>query len=863
MRLFAVFVAGSLCAQVLPPPVDSNAAGAYESLLRLRTTATVLHITAHPDDEDGGLLTWLARSQGVRTGLLTLTRGEGGANLIGPELYDALGIVRTEELLAADRYYGVDQFFTRAADFGFSKRLDETLEHWGEDNVLRDCVRVVRMYRPDVIVARFRGDPRDGHGNHQAAGKMAVEVFKAAADPKRFPEQLREGLRPWQVKRLYRSAGANEPGAIQIDTGAFDPMIGKSYRQLASEGLGFQRSQGSGARPAAPGPAISAVLLIDSATHEQSVPKSMFDGLYTSLTGLAALAPSLHLDVVLQEIAKEVDQAIQDFDARDPSRVIAPHIAPALNNLRAVIRNVSDSSIDSKAKDELLFRLRNKEVEFVRAVNRLAGVSLEVLAEPRDAFQVVTPGETFSIGTTFVNRSHVKMERVELGLSVRGKIQVASKPQIYEALDYNQEARQNFEVTLGDDAELTRPYWSRQDVYRDSIYQIDDPQCADLPFAPPPIEGTATYTIAGVPFTVTRPAQIVSMDPGAGERRRLLRIAPAIGITLSPRLGVIPVSRKSHKVNVEARVISNAKSARAKVRLELPDGWSATPAVAELHFTHEGEIQNATFHVSMGQLAAGEHSAIRAVAESAGHEYREGYQVIAHRDLETRFLYEPAAAELTAIDVKVAPGLKVGYIMGVGDEVPEALQQMGIKPRLLSTADLATANLSQFDTIVVGIRASAVRPDYATYNSRLLAFVKNGGNLIVQYQTPEFDAIPYGPFPFHMGRDAEEVSEENAKVAILDPTSPVFTSPNAITAADFEGWVEERGSKFMSTWAREYTPLLESHDRGQKPQKGGLLQAHYGKGTFTYAAYAFYRQLPAGVPGAYRLFANLISAGKK
>jgi LmbE family N-acetylglucosaminyl deacetylase len=869
--LLAPLLLASVYAQVQAPAVNSDAAGAYEGLLRLRTTATVLHITAHPDDEDGGLLTWLARSQGVRTGLLTLTRGEGGANLIGPELYDALGIVRTEELLASDRYYGVDQFFTRAADFGFSKRMDETLEHWGEENVLRDCVRVVRLYRPDVIVSRFQGNASDGHGNHQAAGRLSVEVFKAAADPNRFPEQLREGLRPWQVKKLYRSAGANEPGAILIDTGVYDPMIGMSYRQFASIGLRFQRSQGSGARQAEPGASISAVVLVDSTLPEKSAQESgapagvvagMFDGFDPSLHGLGNLAPDLHLEIALDEIDKDVSAAIQDFDARDPSRVIEPRIAPALRNLRAVIRNVSEASLEEPAKYELLFRLRNKEDEFMRAANLLAGISFEALAEPRGAFPVVIPGQKFSIGATLINRANLKLENVELGLSVRGNIQFASKPEPDTSLDYDQRARQNFDVTIVDDADLTRPYWSRKDPFRDSIYQIDEPPYANLPYAPPQIAATATYRIAGVRFNVTQAAQVVSMDPELGEQRRRLTIAPAISVVVSPKLGVLPVSRRS-TVEVQAQVTSNANAADARIHLELPSGWTAAPVEPALHFTHAGEIQNTIFHVSAPQTVAGTSYAIHAIAESAGKQYRDGYQVIAHRDLETRYLYRAAVTELTAIDVKVAPGLKVGYIMGAGEEIPEALEHLGVRVQLLSPSDLAGANLSHFDTILVGVRASAVRPDYATYNSRLLDYVNNGGNLIVEYQTPEFDAIPFGPFPFQMGRNAEEVSEEDAKITILDPSNPVFTSPNSITAADFEGWVEERGSKFMSQWAPEYKALLECHDRGQRPQKGGLLQARYGKGTFTYAAYAFYRQLPAGVPGAYRLFANLISLGRK
>jgi LmbE family N-acetylglucosaminyl deacetylase len=850
VRCLPIFV---LClqAQVQQPLMNSNSAAGYESLLRLRTTATVLHTTAHPDDEDGGLITWLARAQGVRTGLFTLTRGEGGANLIGPELFDALGLVRTEELLASDRYYGVDQFFSRAIDFGFSKRLDETMERWGADSVLRDCVRVVRLYRPDVIVSRFRGDATDGHGNHQAAGVLSAEVFKAAADPARFPEQLREGLRPWQVKKLYRSVRGSDPASITIDTGVYDPLIGASYREIAARGLSFQRSQGAGKRRAAPGPSPEGVALVESALGDKPAHETgLFDGIDTSLRGLAKLAPPLNLDIPLGEIDKDVARAIEEFDARDPSRVIEAHIAPALRNLRVVIRLVSDAQMDEDAKYELLFRLRNKEDEFMHAGNVLAGVSFEMSATTAAA----TPGEKFAVTGTLTNRSNLKMENVELGLSVRGRVQFSSTPAPRELLGYNEQVKQQFDVTVGDDAEYTRPYWSRNSEYREATARIEQAQYMNLPFASPEIVGNAAYRIGGVRFSIAQAAR-------SGDS--LVTIVPAMSVELTPAIGVVPVARRGSGIQVRARVMSNVKGAAdAKMRLELPDGWNASPMEAELHFTHAGEVQVAEFHVA-AQAAAGKSYTIHGTAEYDGRTYREGYRVIAHGDLETRHLYRAATAELTGVDVHAAPGLKVGYVMGAGDEVPEALEQIGVKPQMLTAAELAAGNLAQFDTIVVGVRASAARPDYAAHNSRLLDYVRNGGNLIVEYQTEEFDSIPYGPYPFKLGKRPEEVSEEDAKVTILDPANPVFSTPNKITAADFEGWVEERGSKFMAEWDPQYRALIECHDRGQAPQKGGLLQARYGKGTFTYTGLAFYRQLPAGVPGALRLFANLVSLGKK
>ncbi len=866
----ALCCAISAVAQVQPQAIGEGATTAWQALLRLRTTATVLHTTAHPDDEDGAMLVWLTRNQGARTGLLTLNRGEGGADLIGPELFDALGLVRTEELLAAGRYYGVNQFFTRVTDFGFSKRMDETLEHWGKENVLRDVVRVVRMYRPDILISRFHGKPRDGHGNHQTAGLMSHEVFEAAADPSKFPEL---NLPPWQIRKLYVSVRDNEPRTVVVDVGAYDALLGMSYRQAASAGLNFQRSQGAGGRRADPGPGQSSWQIVKTALgatppSEQTV----FDGIDTSLTGLAKLAPALNLVAELAAIQSNVDRAIAEFDARTPSTVVEAYLAPSLKTLRAVLRKAENA----KAPEDLLFRLRNKQTEFVTAANRLLSLSLDATVDPprgpegapeffrsRETFQVAIPGQKFSVTATLVNRGAPRITPVSVEIQTPTAWQVAAKPAPLRTLGFNEVWKAQFDLTVPDDAPYTRPYWSRNNLYRDHIYQIDKPEYLNRPHAPPEVVARVTYELAGERFTIQQPVQTVYRDGPMGEQRRQLTIAPAISVAINPKLGVILAGSRTEPIAVRVRAMSNAKTAaKVTIQLDLPAGWTATPPQADALFSHEGEVQNIDFKVKSTSVVAGKEYRLQAVATYAGKEYREGYQIIGHRDLETRHLYKPAAASWSGIDVKVAPGLMVGYIMGVGDEIPEALEQIGVKPQMLSAQDLATANLSQYDTILVGIRASAVREDYKTYNRRLLDYVQNGGNLIVQYQTQEFDAVPYGPYPFKMGRRAEEVSEEDSKVTILDPANPIFQAPNKITLADFDGWIEERGSKFMSEWDPRYKALLECHDRSQEQQKGGMLQAKYGKGTFTYAAYAFYRQLPAGIPGAYKLFANMISLGK-
>ncbi|MFN0123927.1 MAG: NEW3 domain-containing protein [Blastocatellia bacterium] len=857
---------------------NRGAAAAWRALLRLRTTATVLHTTAHPDDEDGAMLAWLTRREGVRTGLLTLNRGEGGANLVGPELYDALGILRTEELLAAGRYYGVDQMFTRVTDFGFSKRLDETLEHWGKDVVLADVVRLVRTYRPDVLIARFHGKARDGHGNHQAAGMLSYEVFKAAADPNMFPEQIREGLRPWQIKKHYLGVRDNEAATVRVDVGEYDPLTGRSYRQIAREGLSYQRSQGGGQGRVPPGSANSSWLLAETVLLKNDSEKSILDGIDTTIMGLARLAGANNITAELTAINNSVEAALKKFDARAPWTT-APDIATGMKATGALITRVKTASMAETDKDQLLFLLGNKEREFNQAMNTALGLSLEVLVDPpgggaeggpqsffqpRETFNTAIPGQQFTLTASAVNRGRVGIETIGLSLRIPKGWTTAIKRDEAKGIGYNERARRQFELTVPPDAALTRPHWSRDNELRDHIYRIDKPEYLGLPFAPPDVIGVYDYRVDGVDFTLTHAAQTVFIDRPWGEQRRLLTVAPAVHLALSPRVGVIPMGAAASNFTASVSVSNNVKGkAAGKLKLRMPQGWTATPAEHPFSFTHEGEVSNFTFKVNVPRVTAGEDYRVQAVAEYAGREYTEGYQVIMHRDNEPRHLYRPAAMRVRGVDVQVAPGLTVGYVMGVGDEIPKALEQIGVKVTMLGENDLANGNLDGYDAVIVGIRATAVRDDLKAYSKRLLEYAERGGNLIYQYQTQEFDAAPYGPYPYNLGRGAEEVSEEDAKVTILDPASPVFAWPNKISATDFDGWVEERGSKWMTTWDERYKPLLECNDREQKPQRGGLMFAAYGKGTFVYAAYAFYRQLPAGVPGGYRLFANIISLKKR
>ncbi len=862
----------------------THAAETWRALQRLQTTATVLHTVAHPDDENGALLTWLSRARGVRTGLYSTTRGEGGANLIGSELFDALGIVRTEEHLAAVRYYGIDLFFSSAVDFGYSKRLDETLEKWDYQMLLEDTVRLIRLYRPDVIIARFQGNRQDGHGHHQASGVVTAEAFRAAGDANRFPEHLSEGLQPWQPKKLYISRSrwrrgtteTSDTPVLKIDTGEYNALLGLSYAQIARQGLSYQRSQGVGQTRASKGSSVAELRLVDTVLSEPSKPEeTLFDGLNTTIIGMAKLANMPALNAAFTQLQDSVDAAVRDYDARQPWTIV-PHLASGLKTTRGLIEKLQGADTNNSELPHLLFLLRNKAQEFMTAANAALGLSLEVLVQTAEGgrspqtFAVAIPGQKFSIGMRMVNPTSVPAELIGASLhtpegwKVR-RIQKDANQEGITPIQTNEPISIAFEVEVPQNAVYTQPYWTRASEYHDTVYTLEQPKSRFLPYTPPEVHGSVTYRVDGVDFTLTQPAQTVSINRPWGEKRRLLTVAPAMSLSVLPRIGVIPIAESAitgAKTTFTATVemLNNVKGeAEGTLSLKLPDGWHASPENASFAFTHEGASKTFTFQVSAADVAAGSAYAIQAVAIYNGKEYTTGYQIIDHPDLEPRHLYHPATMTLHSIPLEVPSNLSVGYIMGVGDKIPEALQQIGIDVEMLDRDELRTGDLSRFDTILVGIRAYAVRRDLVAYNSRLIDYVHKGGNLIVQYQTPEFDAAPFGPYPYTMGRRPEEVSEEDAQITILIPDNPIFHHPNKITAADFDGWVEERGSKFLTEWDSNYQALLTCNDREQEPQHGGFLTAKYGQGTYTYAAYAFYRQLPAGVAGAYRLFVNMLT----
>jgi LmbE family N-acetylglucosaminyl deacetylase len=888
---------------VQPLAIDRGAAALWQSLQKLHTRASLLMVTAHPDDEDGGMLTYESRGEGARVTLLTLNRGEGGANVMSADYFDALGLVRTNELLNAGRYYGVQQFWTSVIDYGFSKTKEESLDKWGHDKVLASVVRVIRMTRPLVITSVFVGGRTDGHGNHQVAGQMAQEAFKAAGDPKMFPEQFSEGLRPWKPLKVYARVpfamitekgiydyadgkfypaefqnytnGTIEKGrlstTLQVPEGTYNPLLGLTYKQISTVGLGFQKSQdgGTGLPPAEAD--MAEYHRFASSVPVEEKESSFFDSVDVSLTGIASLAPqgdTAFLKDGLGQINSLIEKAISEFSAQH-AEIVSPALAAGLKQTRELLDKVQSSNLSADEKYDVSHELKVKESQFENALAESLGLSIESTVAPDqeptgpfarflrnpETFQVALPGQRFHVKVHAINQSKmpVVLEGVKFENAPGDSWQSEQEESVPGPLKTEEARDLRFTMVAPSNAGYTRPYFSRPDIEQAS-YTLDQPQFANRPLAPYPLTARVKLSFDGVPFEIAQVVQSVKRMTGPGLVLEPLIVGPAISVSMTPRAGIVPLNSKAFDLMVT--VHSNVKGpANGTVKLELPQGWQA-PA-QEFSTAKDGEDQGLMFHVTPDKVDEKSYS-IPAIASYDGRDYKEGYHTIGYPGLTPYNLYYPATYRAVGVDVKVAASLNVGYITGAGDDIPQALVNLGIHVHFLSQEDLASGDLSKYNVIVTGVRAYAARPDLKTYNGRLLEYVKNGGVAIIQYNTPEYDHN-FGPYPYKMGDNPEEVTDEGSQVEILDPANPIFTWPNKITSKDFDHWVEERGSKFLSSWDSHYTPLLETHDPGQEPQKGGLLYAKYGKGTYIYCAYAFYREMPEGVAGSYRIFANMLS----
>lgn len=812
-----------LAAAMALPAVAQGAAAAsagevWRTLEKLRVLGSVLYIAAHPDDENTALLAYFARGRHLRTAYLSLTRGEGGQNLIGPEQAPLLGVIRTQELLAARAIDGAEQFFTRAVDFGYSKSAEETLSVWGRDEVLADVVRVMRTFKPDVVITRFPAGGDAGHGHHTASAILAAEAFAAAGDPARFAEQVKD-LGTWRPRRLFWNSWrpqtegrtAEMPRLLTLDLGVFDPVRGESFAELAARARSMHKSQGFGAAPRRG--ALPNYLEQLAGERAQKDPLEWIDTTWGRVPG------GKTVDAALVEAQKA-------FDVRNPAAVV-----PALLAARRAMAGLP--------ADHWVAVKRREIDELILAAS---GVWVEATAEQRS----VAPGDTLSVAATVVNRGPLPV--VLRGVGMTG----AELLPRGEVLPANQPVEIPLPVTVPEDTPVSAPEWLRQPPLP-GLYRVEP--ATGIEGAPrPPLVARFFLVFDGEELAVTVPVMHRSVDPVRGERVRAVAVLPPV--TAAMENGVVVFSSGAPR-SVQVRVTA-MRAARGVLRVQPPPGWRREPEV--LPFSLAAPGQEAVLQVTMTPPSGPSRGVARLEVEVDGQRSSWRSFELDYDHLPPTTVVLPADVTLVYEPVQIA-GRRVGYVMGAGDEVPGVLRQLGYEVTLLSDADLESGELRGFDVIVTGVRAYNTRPRLGTAQRRLMAYVEGGGTLVVQYNTSRglvTDAL--GPYPLTLGRD--RVTVEDAPVTLLVPDHPVLAKPNAITRADFDGWVQERGLYFPAAWDLRYDAPLAMQDPGEKALTGGLLVARHGQGTYIYTPMAFFRQLPAGVPGALRLFANLLAGGR-
>jgi LmbE family N-acetylglucosaminyl deacetylase len=839
---------------------ETGSAGTGLILRKLDGVKRVLMIGAHPDDEDTSLLAALSRGMGVETAYLSLSRGEGGQNLLGEELGEGLGIVRTGELLAARSLDGGGQFFTRAFDFGYSKTIEETERYWPREKLLADVTWVVRTFRPHIIASVFSGTPRDRHGQHQMAGLMAQEVFDASGDPARFPEQLAMGAKLWEPQKLYRlTRFSPEEGTTSVETGVFDPLLGRSHFQLAMESRSQHRSQDMGTvRPM--GPRESPMALVRSRVAEPEGDKGIFAGVDTTLLGLTEGLPVAEAQVVrglLAEYRSSITRARENLDALRPWSVV-----PDLGRARRSIQEAHEAA-GGLAVPELVEVLETRERLVADALLRASGVVTDARVEDdllvpgEDAFAVVEVWNGGPLSLLGV-RAHL---RVPEGWEVR-----PVEGRDTDDLPPGALMRWRFRISVPADFEPSRLYYLAGPRHGATYRWPDDPTSWARPRDPPLVRAAVDLSIAttDASFAVTheRVATFRGVDKATGEFRKPVLIVPALSLAMSPSAMVWPEGMGGGR-EFQVRIRNEAAGGRSgSVRLEIPTGWNAEPARHAFDLTQPGAEASFQFRVTPPPSVQEGSYEVRAVAstyQGGPVEYSEGFALVDYPHIPRAALFNPSSARVSVFPVDVAQDLRVGYVTGSGDRGPEAIRQMGLSVELMDEAALRGGDFGRFDVIVLGIRAYETRPDLALANNGLLDFARSGGTLIVQYNKYEYPRGGFAPFPVEMNRPHDRVSDEGAPVTILTPGHPALEGPNVIGPEDFDGWVHERGLYFLAEWDARYEPLLEMADPGEPAKRGGLVVALLGEGVYVYTGLAFFRQFPEGVPGAYRLFANLLS----
>ena len=873
------------------------------ALRKLGVSGTFLQTAAHPDDEHNALYALFTHGMGLRSIDVQTTRGEGGQNEIGPELFHDIGVLRTSELLSAHRLDGAEQYFTRAIDFGYSFSPQEVINKWGRQQIVGDFVRLIRTFRPDVVLTmNIQG--RGGDRAHEATTILSREAYDAAGDPTKFPEQIREGLRPWQPKKLYYSTGfpggrggpggPGGPGAgrgtgqgaaapaapaapagpppkvARPATNLYDPLLGRSYAEIGSDARASHKCQGMGGPPPLPGMAGgrgggagAAYQLMETtiASQKDKDEASFFEGVDVRLEALAQYAgsnPPEALTAGLAKIAGFAKQAQDAFASGNDAATAAP-VEAGLSAVRALQAQLGSMGLSDGARYEIGFRLKNKERDYQDAVLAAHGLTFDVLADDG----LVTDGQAVKLSMAGVNRGATEV--AVTGVTVAGfDAPGACKP---GPIKRDTPFTCAVDAHVPKNAPLTTPYFD-DDYWQHPANPAINRYEAGVPFGVP-FQATpyrVTFVVKAGDVEVSRELAVqyrYMKDPYVGDKRMELNVVPELSVRVTPPLVVIPVSTGAPR-EVHVTVTNGVKgAAQASIALELPAGWTATPANAMLSLAHEDESLSARFLVTPpAEAKTGEYT-LRAVVTSQGKKFTSGYQDIEYPHVQRRQVIKPAETRLKIVDVQVSANLNVGYINGVGDQVPAALEQLGAKVSYIDQDELAWGDLSKHDVIVTGVRAYERRSDLRAYNRRLLDYAEHGGTVIVQYNKMEFNQAEYGPFPAKVS--GNRICDETVPVKVLDPTNPIFNFPNQIGPAAWANWVQERGLYFLGDKDKKYVDLVSMVDSfpdnpGEK--LGSFVEGRIGKGRWIYLGLGLWRQLPAGTEGAYQLLANLISLPK-
>jgi LmbE family N-acetylglucosaminyl deacetylase len=819
---FSLLLTAIASAQSPMPP--QSAAELQHRLKRLQVLGSVLYLAAHPDDENQRLIATFAKGNGYRTTYLSLTRGDGGQNLIGDEKGELLGMLRTQELLQARRIDGGEQTFSRAYDFGYSKTPEETLEIWDKQKVLADVVWAIRKYRPDVIVTRF-ATPEDGgggHGHHTASAMLAHEAFDLAGDPTAFPEQL-DYVEAWQPRRLfwnnywvfrnYEPTEEDLKGIITLDVGQYDPLLGESYGEIASRARSMHKCQAFGTRLLHG----SQIEYLDLEKGEPLVEKDPFDGIETSWSRINQ-----------PKVGKLLQKAYTQFDPLNPTAVL-PTLLQAYRLLEPL--------------DGYWVALKREEL--AEAIAYAAGLWVELDSDE----PTVAQGDSLTLEAHSLKRSTypVTLRSIDFGFP-------GATMTINRNMPLNGQVdtlKQRFRVT---GMPVSQPYWLRAERAK-GVFTVADQQMIGLPENPPALEGTFTFDIGGTTVPIRRPVVHQYVDRSIGELYRPTLITPPVTVNVAD--GVYLFADQSPQT-VNLLVKSFAQSAEATLTFDLPAGWRVEPASVPLSFDAPG--QEKALAVSVTPPAEQSVGTLRVLLTVEGETYSHSQQPINYDHIPAQLVFDPAEAKLVRVALQ-KKGQLIGYLMGSGDEIPKSLKQIGYDVELLGEDQITSDNLAKYDAVIAGIRAYNTVERIAFLQDQILGYVKGGGTYLMQYNTTYgLMSDQIGPFDLTLSRD--RVTKEDAEMTFLQPDHPVLNVPNQLTAQDFEGWIQERGLYFPKEWDAAYTPIFSAHDPEEDPLTGSLLVAQYGKGNIIYTGLSFFRELPAGVPGAYRLFANLLSLGK-